>query len=174
MYRIASLCVAIMFSGCVEVGTALKTVNETLAKTNSALGGKQNNGKSGSPQMLVVEQDIRKVIKPLPNKEAIGNIEEALPVMTKALSTIACTGLESNPRVGLYATSDSYVAGKPIQWMHNHRSGCVNVERIDNYKKVANNAFEFNALYVSPQSGESYNGRYKMIKEPSGEWLFKF
>lgn len=45
----------------------------------------------------------------------------------------------------------------------------MNIERVEGYKQIAKNAFTFNALYVSQQSGETKNLPYKMIKEPSGE-----
>lgn len=157
------------FSGCAEIGSALKEVNGDLATTNNALSG-------------IKEQNVSRVVKPLPNKIATENMKEAMPTINKTLSIIACApknaygNLSYQNRVMRYATSDSFNQNifLPGAVMANHRTGCLDIERIDNYQQVAKNAFMFNALYVSPQSGESKNIQYKMIKEPSGEWLFKF
>lgn len=157
-------------SGCAEMDTTLKNVNNTLAATNNTLAG-------------ITEQDVSKVTKPLPNKEAVANMQEAMPTINKTLSIIACAEKESvktyvsyQNRAMRYATSDSdkQMVFLPIFAMKNHRSGCLNIERIDSYKQIAKNAFSFNALYVSPQSEESKSIQYKMLKEPSGEWLFQF
>ena len=160
-----------VLSGCADMDTALKSVNNTLASTNDALSGIQ-------------QQDVSKVIKDLPNQEAVTDMQEALPTVNKALSMIACApknayaNLSYQNRVMRYATTDSsnqmiYLPGAGTG-MPNHRSGCLNIERVDSYRQIAKNAFSFNAQYVSPQSEETKNVQYHMIKEPSGEWLFKF
>lgn len=170
---------AMTLGGCAEINTALQGINDSLATTNNVLSSASGQN-SKSALVGIKEQDFSKVVKPLPNKIAEANMKEAMPTINKALSIIAC-GQRVNARsyetmAIRYGTSDSnwQAVFLPVFAMDNHRSGCVDIERVDGYQQIAKNAFRFNALYVSPQSGESRSIQYKMIKEPSGEWLFKF
>jgi hypothetical protein len=180
-----AIAVCLCYGGVAQAQDGLlQSINGVLGAVNGLLSGNGQAGntasKGGSPAMYsdIQEQNLTNAIKPLPNKEAVTNMTEAYPTIVKVLSITACATSQSEnmdtKRILRYGTSDSYIRGVYFPYLSNHRSGCLVVERIDSYQKIANNAFSFKALYVSPQSGESQSIGYKMIKEPSGEWLFKF
>jgi len=54
---------------------------------------------------------------------------------------------------------------------HHDRSTCLNVDRVDAFKKLANNAIGFRVVFVSPSSGESAVVNYSMTRQADGEWL---
>ena len=54
---------------------------------------------------------------------------------------------------------------------HHDRSTCLNVDRVDAFKKLANNAIGFRVVFVSPSSGESAVVNYSMTRQTDGEWL---
>lgn len=99
---------------------------------------------------------------------------DATPTLNKVLPLIAC---EKDDQLRAYQDESSVGMPyplSPVRQMQYHKSGCVNVQRIDSIKKKANNAFSFRVLFVSPQSQETFNGRYTAIKQPNGEWLFNW
>lgn len=99
---------------------------------------------------------------------------DASPTLNKVLPLIAC---EKDDQLRAYQDESSVGMPyplSPVRQMQYHKSGCVNVQRIDSIKKKANNAFSFRVLFVSPQSQETFNGRYTAIKQPNGEWLFNW
>ena len=55
-----------------------------------------------------------------------------------------------------------------------HKSGCLDVTRINGIKKQSNNAVSFMVTYTSPQSGESVRKEYTAIKQPDNDWLFRW
>ena len=54
---------------------------------------------------------------------------------------------------------------------HHDMVGCLNVERIQNWRRVAANEFAFDIVFTAPDSGESYNWPTVMHREPDGTWL---
>ena len=62
---------------------------------------------------------------------------------------------------------------EPMSAMSHHdRSTCLNVDRVDAFKRLANNAIGFRVVFVSPSSGESFVVNYSMTRQADGEWLF--
>ncbi|MDH2999225.1 hypothetical protein A1D23_03780 [Chelonobacter oris] len=60
----------------------------------------------------------------------------------------------------------------PFNAMSYHKSGCLDILRINNIKRKAANVVYFKVQYISPQSQESTGWGYEAIKQPDGEWLF--
>ena len=54
---------------------------------------------------------------------------------------------------------------------HHDMVGCLNVERIQNWRRIADNAFAFDIVFTAPDSGESYQWPTVMHREPDGSWL---
>lgn len=54
---------------------------------------------------------------------------------------------------------------------HHDMVGCLNVERIQNWRRIAANEFGFDIVFTAPDSGESYVWPTVMHREPDGTWL---
>jgi hypothetical protein len=54
---------------------------------------------------------------------------------------------------------------------HHDMVGCLNVERIQNWRRIAANEFGFDIIFTAPDSGESYKWPTVMHREPDGTWL---
>lgn len=158
---------AFSFSGCADINSGIKSMNETLYRTESTLGG-------------VYEQNISKVIAPLPSKKAVKNVSEAYDTMQKSLSIIACAR-KGNPEYYL-SMLKQYCVGPntllvasslPISYdIKKHNDGCLKIKKILNYKELADDEFQFSVIYVSNQSGESAQETYDMKKLPGNEWYY--
>ena len=54
---------------------------------------------------------------------------------------------------------------------HHDMVGCLDVERIQNWRRIAANEFAFDIVFIAPDSGESYRWPTVMHREPDGTWL---
>ena len=54
---------------------------------------------------------------------------------------------------------------------HHDMVGCLNLERIQNWRRIAANEFGFDIIFTAPDSGESYKWPTLMHREPDGTWL---
>ena len=54
---------------------------------------------------------------------------------------------------------------------HHDMVGCLNVERILNWRRIAPNEFAFTVVFTAPDSLESYRWPTTMHREPDGTWL---
>ena len=52
-------------------------------------------------------------------------------------------------------------------------NSCLDVVRLSDWNKPANNALTFTAFYVSPQSGEAANQTYTLQKDSQNGWLIQ-
>ena len=98
-------------------------------------------------------------------------IAEARPTMEKVLEMQAC--FYPSHSYGLYKSDGGnhfYVPDGSFSF-HN-KLECVNVQRVKDWKMIANNAFRFNVVYVAEDSGQSAQMGYEMQKQPDGIWLF--
>lgn len=101
---------------------------------------------------------------------------EAKPTIEKMVAMTACATHQSplnqftDPDSGLGLPAPLSISYK----LKYHKSGCLNVLRVNSFKRQATNAFTFTVYYQSPQSEETDNYDYVAIKQPDGEWLFKW
>ncbi|MDD7544600.1 hypothetical protein [Actinobacillus porcinus] len=139
-----------------------------MRSVNSALSGA---GVSSSAQASVDAA----VNNAKPNSNAKALFNQAKPAISKYVALIACNTPTST--LSAYSDPDSSEPnglGMPQHLMFHHKSGCLNVLRIDGIKKLAANTVEFQVVYISPQSEETTRKTMHAIKQPSGEWLFDF
>ena len=54
---------------------------------------------------------------------------------------------------------------------HHDMVGCLNVERILNWRRITPNEFAFTVVFTAPDSLESYRWPTTMHREPDGMWL---
>ncbi|MGX2951264.1 hypothetical protein ACWIUA_10235 [Ursidibacter sp. B-7004-1] len=170
--KLSHLCLSAIIcsslTGCKIVTDTLSTVNGALSSVNSVLSG---TAVSSTAQSSVDNALNRS--KPSNSVKALFN--QAKPAISKYVALIACNTPTS--ALAAYSDPDSTVPnglGMPQNEMNHHKSGCLNVLRIEGIKKLAANSVEFQVVYVSPQSEETVRRRHHAIKQPSGEWLFDF
>jgi len=63
-----------------------------------------------------------------------------------------------------------YPAGR---MQYHDKSSCVSVVRMNGWEMPAKNALKFEVVYVSDSSGESVKEQHLLVKQSSGEWLFR-
>lgn len=54
---------------------------------------------------------------------------------------------------------------------HHDMVGCLDVERIQAWRRIAANEFGFDIVFTAPDSGEGYHWQTVMHREPDGTWL---
>ena len=109
-----------------------------------------------------------------PNSNAKALYNEAKPDISKYVALVACNNVN---QVRSYADPDSVPPDSvsfPPAYMSSHKSGCLNVLRIEKIEKKTANAIYFQVVYVSPQSEEVHRIRHIAIKQPTSEWLFNY
>lgn len=178
---VTSACVfAIFLSGCEAVNESLSAVNESLANMNSALGGTSTNDtttSSSSTSVQVPQSVTQATTTAFTNSEKSdvqALINSAKPTIVEVIGKIACNA--SGRVMGRYTAPDSFTNFyvSPFINMPYHTSGCVTPIRIHGWDKVAANALRFTVDYMSPQSEETVRRTYTAVRQPDGEWLFKW
>ncbi len=138
--------------------------------------GTTSNTGTSSSNIYVTTQAKASVIaainKAHANNSAKRLFNEAEPAIVKVISRIAC-GMKGS-RIRAYSDPDASTLSflTPLSGMDYHKSGCLNVLRINGIQKKSANAVKFFVDYISPQSEETQRRSYTAIKQPSGEWLF--
>lgn len=163
-----STLICFSLTGCQAVSDTLATVNGALNSVNSVLSGTAVTSTAQSSADSAVN-------KARPNSSAKTLFDQAKPSISKYVALIACNTPTS--QLARYSDPDSSVPnglGMPQHTMSHHKSGCLNILRIEGIKKLAANAVEFQTVYISPQSEETVRKQHHAIKQPSGEWLFDF
>lgn len=154
-------------TGCQAVTDTLSTVNSALGSVNSALSGTMI-----SPSAQASADNSVNSAKPNSGAKALYN--QAKPAISKYVAAVACNNVN---QLRIYADPDSTSPSEislPQIHMRHHKSGCLNVSRIEKIEKKAANAVLFQVVYVSPQSEEVDRVRHSAIKQPNGEWLFNY
>lgn len=166
LYLSALMCFGL--SGCQVVTDTLSTVNGALSSMNSAL--------SGTAVTSAAQSSVDSAVnKAKASQDAKILFNQAKPAISKYVALIACN--TPTKQLAAYSDPDSIEPnglGMPQHNMSHHKSGCLNVLRIERIKKLAANTVEFQAVYVSPQSEEVVRKTHHAIKQPSGDWLFDF
>ncbi|QIM63021.1 hypothetical protein A1D29_06805 [Pasteurellaceae bacterium Orientalotternb1] len=172
----AFACLTLSLTACQGVNDVLAGVNNTLGAVNSALGGSSSSS-SDSSAVYVDSKTQASVVSAANKAAANGDVRkmfnEAKPAIEKMVATTACTDNASQLKRFADPDGTGYLP-YPIQHMMYHKSGCTNVLRINNVKRITSNAFYFTVYYISPQSEETKTYLYRAIKQPEGEWLFQY
>ena len=119
---------------------------------------------------------------PTQDAKVAANVREAAPLIRTMLTTGACAKNSAawNPMSRQMVEPKSFGAGfgdilyTPRAFFKYHEDGsCLDVLRLTDWSKPANNALNFTAYYVSPQSGEAVHQRYVLQKSSTDGWLVK-
>lgn len=160
-----ALCLSL--TGCQVVNDTLSTVNKTLGSVNSVLADATISTSTQNSADNAVKN-----AKPTHSTKDLYN--QAKPTISKYIALVACNNYS---QVDAYADPDSVppdVVSLPQAYMSHHKSGCLNVLRIEKIEKKTANAMYFQVVYASPQSEEVHRVRHIAIKQPTGEWLFNY
>lgn len=156
--------VVVAENGSVNPQTSTPTVTSAPPATSNQAGGMS----LSEPQKKQLKAQIN--LKTKDNLLKI-MIAEAKPTIEKVLEMQAC--FYPSHSYGLYKSDGGnhfYVPDGSFSF-HN-KLECVNVQRVKDWKMIANNAFRFNVVYVAEDSGQSAQMGYEMQKQPDGVWLF--
>ena len=123
----------------------------------------------------VQKQQLNKQLNPKKmNTQLKVMIAEASPTVEKVLTMTACYYLGNS--FGAYQSSGGgnlfSFSSNPWLLKHHDSTRCVNVQRIKDWKSSAKNALTFNVMYVSDESGESFEQKYEIQKQLDDVWLF--
>ncbi len=160
------LLIVLSFASCADINSGIKGFNEAIYQTNNTFSG-------------VYEQNISRVIAPLPSKKAVQNVSQAYDVMQKSLSIIACAKKNNSDyyrtMLNQYYIKDFGIGEStlPIKYdIEKHRDGCLEIKKIFKYEELEEDKFRFSVIYVSNQSGESAQKTYEMQKMSGNEWYY--
>jgi len=120
------------------------------------------------------KQQLSKQLNPkISDKQIKAMLTEASPTIEKVLGMTAC--FYPGNSFGAYQSSGGNFTNFPQNpWLFSHHDSaqCVNVQRIKNWRASAKNALSFSVMYVSEQSGESFEYQYEIQKQLDDVWLF--
>jgi hypothetical protein len=122
----------------------------------------------------VQKQQLTKQLNPkITNSQIKTMMAEASPTVEKVLAMTAC--FYPGNSFGAYQSSGGNLfsfSSNPWLLKHHDSTRCVNVQRIKDWKASAKNALTFNVMYVSDESGESFEQKYEIQKQLDDVWLF--
>lgn len=169
----AGIVSAFFLTGC----QGLNDVNSALGALNSALGTVTGTSGGTSGGGVYVTPKAKASVSASLSKARSSNtarklFNEAKPSIEKVVGLIACGAKGS--QMGAYTDSSSFshMFPSPFDSMSYHKSGCLDILRVNSIQRKAANAVKFSVDYVSSQSQESARRSYSAIKQPDGEWLF--
>ncbi len=144
---------------------ATKGINNTLSSLNSGMNKPYID--EGAKQSISLATN-----KANPPTDATGLFNDAKPALEHFIGLIACNA--DDRQLAAYVDPDkgTFALVKPHVNLSYHKSGCLNVLRINGIQRKAANTLYFKVQYLSPQSEESTSRNYLAIKQPDGEWLF--
>ncbi len=171
----ASYTVLMGCQGLQQVNSALGSVNNVLGVISGTATGSSRSGEGS----VYVTPEAKTSVKTALNKSRARNdarrlFNEAKPSIENILGLIACGARGS--QIGAYTDPDAFTNSfvTPFLTMDYHKSGCLDILRVNNIQKKAANAVKFSVDYRSPQSQETARRKYTAIKQPDGEWLFNW
>ncbi len=114
--------------------------------------------------------------KPLQDAKMNGMVAEAKPIIRDVIGKLACLKDFDTTTFSRYVAPNSnqyhYAHGPASSTQYHNKSICLTVEKFRDWSALALNAFKFEVVFLAEDSGESVNRKYKLIKQPDGEWLF--
>lgn len=118
---------------------------------------------------------------PLQDRVIAAHRAAAAPLIRQVLATLSCArdsaALNSLNRQHLSPRTfrpPFYNSLIPMQNLDYHdKSTCLDVVRLTDWTKPANNALKFEAHYISPQSGEAKQQTFELQKGSDGQWMIR-
>ncbi|WP_159837196.1 hypothetical protein [Burkholderia sp. 8Y] len=180
-YRLAALVLTSSLAACAETGAALQSLNSGLSQVNQALAPSPN----GVPTMFApsLSADQRAQLSnalaaSVASRDAgmRNMVASAQPVGVAVMSKAACYQHWNNaPVLRMYSSANLGNGTIYGPWgvgsmQYAPKNRCLSVLRTDSWKQKSLNAFQFRAVYYSPESGESQGVYYEFINQ-DGSWL---
>jgi hypothetical protein len=130
-----------------------------------------------SPTAAQQQSYLQAVTKIAPNDRIKSMIKEAAPEISAFIEKVACvTDFKALGAMGAFAAPDANLKNYalfPMNGMKYHdKAQCLTVKRVHGWKAPANNALQFETVYVADDSGESGTTVHEVIRQPDGAWLF--
>ena len=182
--NLVGCCMVLTLTACASVNDGLNTLNSGLATVNQILGAPTTAQNTSVPNLARITTTQTNLISQNINKgqqqssaKMRSAITEASPNIEKVIRFISCYP-DFNPQRFLNQyeapNEDPFITHTPISRMQYHpKTQCVSVVRFQDWSMPAANALKFQVVYQSDSSGESNTQKYEMVKQPSGEWLYK-
>lgn len=182
------LATTILISGLViatpAVGQTLlnNLVNRVLKPTGAAAASITQPGNVASITPAQTTGIDRLLAAPLQDQRIATDRREAAALIERIVATGSCAKNSAawNPLSRQMLRPRSFGAGfgdimfTPRKFFKYHEDGsCLDVVRLSDWRKPANNALTFKAYYVSPQSGEAANQEYTLQKDVGEGWLIQ-
>ena len=122
----------------------------------------------------------RLLAQPLLDRRVAADRQEADQVIRAVVATGACASGPSawNAVNRFHMTPHTYdnddIVRVPMWGLRYHdRTRCLDVQRLSDWAKPANNALRFTASYVAADSGEAKRQAFVLQKQSDGGWLIK-
>ena len=157
--------------GCQAFSDVGNQAVDVLKGVNAALSGNY----SKRTLDTATQQSITSALNEAPlDKNTKSLFNEAKPTLNNVLRLISC---EEDDKLRAYQDESSVGMAyptSPVRQMSQHKSGCVHVQKVDSIKKKSENSFSFRTIFISPQSKQTFTGRYTAVKQPDNTWLFNW
>lgn len=102
-------------------------------------------------------------------------VDDAKPFLAEAIPQLACASPDIYQMSPIFKYFDSGVPLNeivpPQKSLHANKSNCLNIVRIDAFKRETSTRLSFVATFESPDSNEVTKRYLKAIKQPDGKWL---
>lgn len=157
----------------------LRKVIKPRNVTAVASGPGANAASMSSPQDAALD---RLLTTPLQDPAVRASRDEAAPLIRSVLVTAACAktakawnGLNSQHLTPETYNSPGFYDGRAAMthMKYHDTSVCLDVTRLGDWTKPANNALSFRAWLVAADSGEAKNQEFTLQKATDGQWLIR-
>jgi hypothetical protein len=93
------------------------------------------------------------------------------PAIAEYIEKMACdTDGVGDSAMSVYAASGIPLAG--MMGAIHDKSQCMSVKRVQGWVAPANNALQFEVVYLADDSGEAATVRHEALRQSDGAWLF--
>lgn len=184
--RIRSAVVALVI-GVSAIPAPAQTLLDSVFKRIMAKPGAKAAGTTalGAPAVLAAITPAQTasidtlLAAPLQDTKISADRREAAPLIRAILTTAACAQNSSawNALNRQHMSPTTFDAGQSYAAMGNmkyhDKSLCLDIARLADWSKPANNALNFKAYLLSPQSGEAVGQRFELQKSTEGQWMIR-
>lgn len=123
----------------------------------------------------------RLLAQPLQDARIATDRADAMPLIRTVLSTASCATADGawNAVNRFHMTPKTFGSGYnsfyvPMADMRYHdKSRCLDVIRLTDWTKPANNALTFQAYYLAADSGEAKRQTFELQKSSEGQWMIR-
>lgn len=180
---IAALTLASVASAPVGAQTMLDKLIKrvTRPQATATTPARSNAGASSMSASQVTALD-RLLETPLQDAKVSAARAEAVPLIRSVLVTAACgkTARAWNALNGRHLAPETYTSpgfydgrAAMTHMKYHDASTCLDVTRLGDWSKPANNVLAFRAWLVAADSGEANNQQFTLQKTTDGEWLIR-